>query len=193
MRDTLIIGDHILVNKFIFAGPDLLFPARAIVRGDVIVFRSPEHPETKYVKRVVALPGETVELRGKAVFIDGRKLDEPYVVLQDPRTYPNMTELPEPQRSRDHLGPLRVPADSYFVLGDNRDRSYDSRFWGAVPARLIAGRAFVVYWSFDGIQPTSTPDDRARELRLVLRHFFDRTRWNRTLTPIGGYDYARTH
>ena len=185
MEDNLLPGDHIIVNKFIY-GPQLpfaegLFPLREPQRGDVIVFRNPEDPQTDYVKRVVALPGETVAIRNKKVFIDGRELSEPYTVFTDERTYPKGRFLPEPYRSRDQFGPYVVPAGQYFAMGDNRDESHDSRYWGSVPRALIKGRAFIVYWSFD-MAPArdDSPGERLRELGRVVAYFFPKTRWHRT-------------
>ena len=192
MEDNLKVGDHIIVNKFVFgANPsevlEKLFPMRAVRRGDVIVFRYPENPETDYVKRVVALPGETVTIKGKKVLIDGKPLDEPYVVYEDKDTVPDQRQaafLPEPWRSRDHFGPLKVPPGHYFAMGDNRDHSYDSRYWGPVSRSLIKGRAFMVYWSFEPVErPVSGAGqtrERLRELASVARHFFTRTRWERS-------------
>ena len=187
MEDNLKIGDHIIVNKFVYGPkPDgvlgSLFPLRDVERGDIVVFRFPLQPDTDFVKRVVALPGETVEIRDKKLIIDGEPQNEPYVVYDDPQIYPNQPALPEPYRSRDQFGPYTVPAESYFAMGDNRDRSSDSRYWGTVPRSLIKGRAFMVYWSFEGEPPPpdSPPMERMKELGNVVLHFFDRTRWHRT-------------
>ena len=189
MEDNLKIGDHIIVNKFIY-GPvalpwEKLFPLREIRRGDIIVFRYPLQPDTDFVKRVIGLPGDTVEVRDKDVYISGKKLDEPYVIHDDPMVFRARTAgeppLPEPYRSRDQFGPYTVAADSYFAMGDNRDRSSDSRYWGTVPRSMIKGRAFMVYWSFRGTPPP--PDapsiERVKELTRVVIHFFDQTRWSR--------------
>lgn len=187
MEDNLKIGDHIIVNKFIYGpGGDgalgSLLPLRDIKRGDTVVFRYPLQPETDFVKRVVGMPGETIMIRDKRVFVNGERLDEPYVLFEDDRTYPDESALPEPYRSRDQYGPYTIPPDEYFAMGDNRDRSSDSRYWGTVPRALIKGRAFMVYWSFEGASPPSGSDsrDRLRELLDVVVHFFDRTRWHRT-------------
>jgi signal peptidase I len=111
--------------------------------GDITVFKHPPNPKVWFVMRTVAAGGDTVEIREKRLFINGREKDEPYAVHEDPRVYPNQPALPEPYRSRDWFGPYRVPANSFFVLGDNRDRSFDSRYWGAVPQGNVFGR--VVY------------------------------------------------
>lgn len=187
MEDNLKVGDHLIVNKFIYGpsgdGPMAgLIPLRDVERGDIIVFRYPEQPETDFVKRVVGMPGDTVSIRDKNVFIDGAPLPEPYVIHDDPQIYPPEPALPEPYRSRDQFGPFEVPQGQFFVMGDNRDRSHDSRYWGPVPRSLIKGRAFMVYWSFEGEPPPpgSPPAERLRELFSVVIHFFDRTRWHRT-------------
>src|SRR5215212_1239652 len=159
MEDNLKIGDHTIVNKFIYgpfeAGSALgkVLPLRPILRGDIIVFRYPLGPETDFVKRVIGMPGDSVEVRDKVVSINGRPLVEPYVIHDDPQIYPIRPQLPEPYRSRDQYGPYLVPEGQYFAMGDNRDRSSDSRFWGTVPRSMIKGRAFMVYWSFCGNPP----------------------------------------
>lgn len=187
MEDNLKIGDHIIVNKFIY-GPwgdaplKKLVPLREVERGDIIVFRYPLQPDTDFVKRVVGMPGDTIEIRDKKVSINGRPLVEPYVIHEDPQIYPLQPALPEPYRSRDQFGPYTVPEGQYFAMGDNRDRSSDSRYWGTVPRSMIKGRAFMVYWSFAGNPPP--PDapltERIKELLGVVVHFFTRTRWDRT-------------
>jgi len=186
MEDNLKIGDHIIVNKFIY-GPSApfgtsLFPLRDVRRVDIIVFRYPLQPDTDYVKRVIGLPGETVEIRNKVVSVNGKALVEPYVLHDDPMVYPPQPALPEPYRSRDQFGPYTVPDGSYFAMGDNRDRSSDSRYWGTVPRSMIKGRAFMVYWSFKGTPPPPDAPESARlqELADVFIHFFTRTRWERT-------------
>ena len=187
MEDNLKIGDHIIVNKFIY-GPDgkgpleNLFPLRDVRRGDIIVFRYPLQPDTDFVKRVIGMPGDTVEVRNKQVSVNGLPLAEPYVIHEDPQVYPLQPALPEPYRSRDQFGPFTIPEGQYFAMGDNRDRSSDSRYWGTVPRTMIKGRAFMVYWSFRGEPPPpgSPPAERLKELLSVVLHFFDRTRWSRT-------------
>jgi signal peptidase I len=186
MVDNLLVGDHILVNKFIFGAgarsAGSLVPMREIRRGDVVVFRHPNDPAVDYVKRVIGLPGETIHIRDKVVHVDGRPAPEPYVLHRDPNVYPFDPELVEPYRSRDQFGPYRVPPGSYFVMGDNRDLSHDSRYWGTVPRELIKGKALLVYWSFEGRPlPASAPaGQRLKELLTVAIRFFPDTRWDRT-------------
>ena len=186
MEDNLLTGDHIFVNKFIYgpqAGP--LLPLRDPRRGDVVVFRYPDDPRTDFVKRVVGLPGETITIRDKHVFIDGRELPEPYVLFRERQTY----RRNHPFSTRDQFGPFKVPHGEYFVMGDNRDSSHDSRFWGTVPRGMIKGRAFVVYWSFE--LEREVPKNRLHELWLVVRDFFPNTRWDRTFFVVDSkYHYG---
>ena len=174
MEDNLLTGDHIIVNKFIYGPPaplSGLLPLRDPRRGDIVVFRYPEDPHQDFVKRVVGLPGETILIRNKHVFIDGRELPEPYVLFRDKDTqHPNFS-------SRDSFGPYKVPRGEYFMMGDSRDNSQDSRYWGSVPRGMIKGRAFMVYWSFE---LPRAPGGRLAELGMVLRNFFTNTRWRRT-------------
>jgi signal peptidase I len=186
MEDNLKIGDHIIVNKFIY-GPEAeatagLMPLRDVRRGDIVVFRYPEQPEIDFVKRVIGLPGEKISIENKRVFVNGTRLDEPYVVFEDAHVYPRSKYLPERLRYRDQMDSFSVPEGRYLVMGDNRDYSHDSRYWGTVPRTMIKGRAFMVYWSFDG-QPTapeSSAGARIRELGNVVLRFFTHTRWKRT-------------
>jgi signal peptidase I len=149
MVPTLTIGDHILVTKFLY---DFKLPYwdRILIRfsepqrGDIIVFKFPEDESKDFIKRVVGLPGDTVEIRNKQVWINGEPLVEPYVQHLDPNILPHQVQ------PRDNLGPMKVPPDSYFVMGDNRDQSLDSRFWGFVKLEKIKGKAFLIYWSWNG-------------------------------------------
>jgi signal peptidase I len=151
MEDTLLIGDHLLVNKFIYGmqvpGIDGRFlTIREPQRGDVVVFEFPEDRHQSFwkrrdfIKRIIGLPGDTVEIRNKQLLVNGR----PYVVPE--AVYKDGTLLPG---GRDNLPPVKVPVDHYFMMGDNRDRSYDSRFWGFVSNAEIKGLAFIKYWSWD--------------------------------------------
>jgi signal peptidase I len=192
MEDNLKVGDHIIVNKFIYGPrPNLkgFLPLRDIERGDIIVFRYPLQPDTDFVKRVIGMPGDVVQVRDKVVSVNGTALTEPYVVHEDTQIYPLQPALPEPYRSRDQFGPYKVPAGQYFAMGDNRDRSSDSRYWGTVPRTMIKGRAFMVYWSFRGQPPPpdAPPSDRLKELFGVVIHFFTRTRWDRTFLIVDGH------
>jgi len=148
MEDTLAIGDHILVNKFIY-GTKIPFTDKRILtirdprRGDVIVFEYPEDPSKDFIKRVVGTPGDEIEVRNKKVYVNGTLYENPHEVHKEKDV------IPAEQNPRDNLGPVKVPENSYFVMGDNRDRSYDSRFWGFVKNPKIKGLAFIKYWSWD--------------------------------------------
>ncbi len=156
MEDNLLIGNHLLVNKFVFGGAPTAFertvlPVRDIHRGDVIVFKFPKEPDRDFIKRVIALPGETVELRRKAVYINGRPIDESAFHLKF--TTPAPVEG-APQRDKvDSFGPVTVPADHLFMMGDNRDDSYDSRYWNFLPMNYVKGRAINIYFSYDPAEP----------------------------------------
>lgn len=188
MIDNLLIGDHIVVNKYVYgnAGEGLLrdlFPFRDVQRGDIIVFRYPQDPDVDYVKRVIGLPGDVVSIADKKVFINGRPLDEKYTYYSDSQVFPAVEGLPEQYRRRDQMPPTPIPPGHYFAMGDNRDESYDSRYWGPVRREYIKGRPFVVYWSFRS-RPASgenvPPSTRVGELLDVVIHFFSKTRWDRT-------------
>ena len=186
MEENILVGDHLIVNKFLFSPGksgllSRLLPHRVIRRGDVIVFKFPEDPRRDFIKRVVALPGETVEIRDKDVYVEGNLLEEPYVIHTDDRVWPDDPKLPESYRRRDQSRPFTVPPDSYFALGDNRDNSYDSRFWGPVPAGNLKGRALLVYWSYP-LEPAARRT--VKELAAIALNFFRRTRWERTLMPV---------
>jgi signal peptidase I len=153
MMDTLLVGDYILVNKFLY-GPevpltDYRLPAlRGPDRGDIIVFKYPQDEKRDFIKRIVATPGETVQVRGQQVLINGQPIDEPYV-RRNPGTLGH-TGSPSFCGYAYACEPLLVPPDSYFVMGDNRDNSQDSRYWGFVKRDKIKGKAFLIYWSWDG-------------------------------------------
>ncbi len=150
MIPTLKIGDHILVNKFIY-GTKIPFTDRIIIpfktpnRGDIIVFKYPDDESKDFIKRVIGLPGDTLEIKEKRVFINGKMLDESYPEHGDPVIYPYGIQ------PRDNFGPIVVPEGSYFCMGDNRDFSLDSRYWGFVKLNKIKGKAFIIYWSWDGV------------------------------------------
>ena len=220
MQNTIVVGDHLLVNKFIFApGPQIpVLPQREIRRGDIIVFKYPGNPfnaerdrqednvpfKVNYVKRVIGLPGETVELRGLQVYINGQPLPEHVIVARNVNEKAPLEIIEDTPRRGDekwnvyyfedtveaaraghragvspdfHFAvdgkPVKVPDNCYFVMGDDRDNSLDSRAWGFVPRDLIIGRAMFVYWSYDETELFSNPID-----------FFSNTRWRRTFTRV---------
>lgn len=187
MEDTLLVGDHLVVNRFIF-GPEPLslakwvLPVRQVQRGDIVVFRSPEDFQMDVIKRCLGLPGDLLELRDKQLLINGQPVDEPYIQNRDVRVGGRTSPIPELVR-RDQFGPYRVPEGHYFCLGDNRDFSLDSRFWGPVPEDLVKGRASVIYWSFGGETGTGEWLGLRHKLRQIFRttmSFFSQTRWSRT-------------
>jgi signal peptidase I len=152
MQHTLLIGDYLLVNKFSYGIRNPLtnkvwIPIGSPQRGDVVVFIFPQDPTKDYIKRVIGLPGDRIQITNKKVMINGKVFETPQAVYDDPLV------IPAPQgpteSARDNLGPVVVPANSYFVLGDNRDHSYDSRFWGFVPMDNFRGKALYIYLSRD--------------------------------------------
>lgn len=190
MEDTLLVGDYILVNKFALAPLEArrleraLLPVAEVRRGDVIVFRNPHDPSQDYVKRAVGLPGETIKIVDRVVYIQKRG-QEGYVPLIEPygsHKYPG-TVPPHV----DNFGPLAIPEGKYFVMGDNRDNSIDSREeLGLVPRDHIIGRGLLIYWSFEGADPDGAraagrrPLTAARRLLGSAGAFFTDTRWERT-------------
>jgi len=195
MEQNLLIGDHILVNKFAYAPTASalerkLLPVGRLDHGDVVVFKFPQDPERDFIKRCIALPGDRIEIRDKQTFINGKRVEEGgYVYFADGRTYTRdmSTFLADEYRLRDNFGPYTIPEGHYFFLGDNRDNSDDSRFWGTVPATYIKGEALLIYWSFDGDEePLEWRGYRAKfaQLIAVARGFLSQTRWERTLLPV---------
>ena len=192
MENNLLIGDHLLVNKFVFA-PAMtrleraVLPVKPIKRGDVIVFKYPEEPDRDFIKRVIGLPGEKVEIREKKVYINGKPLDEPYVhFLQPPSTASEWSEVTSLD-VRERYPEVTVPADQYFMMGDNRDNSQDSRYWGFLPRELVKGKALVIYWSYEAGREDYVDGGAGatfRGLASVFVHFFTRTRWDRMLHQI---------
>ncbi len=174
MEPNLLVGDHLLVNKFVFSPTAsglerTLLPVRPIVRGDVVVFKFPEDPERDFIKRIIGLPGETIEVRGKDVLINGTAIAQPFahfLLPHDPAVPVNDGDL------RERYGPVTVPPGHYFAMGDNRDNSQDSRYWGFMPGHYVKGRALMIYWSFDA-------PESADAGRLV-----GGTRWSRLLHQI---------
>ncbi|GAB4224214.1 MAG: signal peptidase I [Acidobacteriota bacterium] len=177
MLDTLLVGDYILVNRMLYGAPGdegvAWLGQRPIRRGDVVVFRFPRDPDVDFVKRVIGLPGDVVEVRDGLAIVNGEPLDEPYVLEQNRAMH----------RS---TGPRRVPPGHYFVMGDNRDNSNDSRVWGFVPRPAIKGRAFFIWYSFEE-QKNDHLNTGFRRLVSMSRKvifFFTRTRWGRLFERI---------
>jgi signal peptidase I len=202
MEDTLLIGDHVFVNREQFAPKTSwmpVLPYRDIKRGDIVVFLSPAEPGLYVVKRIIGIPGDRIHLVDGAVYRNGEKLNESYVLHKGPVAYdpyrdnfpavpPSETYNVSPEWQllmRTHIegNDIVVPTDSYFGMGDNRDVSLDSRYWGFIPKENVIGRPMFIYWSFN------TPADQYRRtdfserigfLAHVALHFFDETRWRRT-------------
>lgn len=184
MEDTLLVGDFLLANKFIYGSKvpliDVRLPAiREPKAGDIIIFKFPGNLKQNYIKRLVATEGQVVEIRNKQVFVDGKFFQDPLHAKHTDNTNSTMGNP-----NRDNFGPYRVPKGYLFVMGDNRDNSYDSRFWGPLDRKLVLGKAMILHWSWK-------KDDRAPDVSLRnplsfphsiaynIWHFPDRVRWNR--------------
>ncbi len=206
MHNTLYTGDHLIVDKLAYApaGPvsKHLLPYEDVKRGDIIVFKHPTLITVDYVKRVIGIPGDHVKLIDKQVYVNGKALTEPYAIhLDNSLNYRDNFPLGEPDYSGDSKmaarslemlrenvvnGELVVPPGSYFAMGDNRDNSLDSRYWGLVPRENITGKPLIVFWSYDA--PTEDLKDyNLHHMVDLALHFFTKTRWNRTLMLIHGY------
>jgi signal peptidase I len=179
MTPTILVGDHFFLDKLAFPAnyPEAVqkyLPNRTIHRGEIMAFWSPENPDLRLVKRVIGLPSETVEVRHRDVYINGRKLTEPYAVHTDPVEFTR----------RDNYGPVTLGPDQFFMMGDNRDNSNDSRFWGPAPRQNFIGRPLFVYWSYDDVPQTHqlTAAEWVEHTASVAAHFLTRTRWTRTGT-----------
>jgi signal peptidase I len=188
MENNLLIGDHLLVNKFVF-GPTTgldraIMPVRDISRGDIVVFKYPVEPERDFIKRVIGLPGDTIELRAKKVYVNGQPLDEPYVhFLTTSSEGSEVTSVDV----RERYGPVTVPSGQYFVMGDNRDNSQDSRYWGYLPRGYVKGKAMMIYWSYEADRDDLADDSlgaTATRVFSIITHFFTKTRWERLLHQI---------
>jgi signal peptidase I len=192
MENNLLIGDHLLVNKFVY-GPTAtpvertLLPIGAIHRGDILVFKYPEQPDRDFIKRVIGLPGETLEVREKKVYIDGTAIDEPYAhfltAASEASAFHEVTSFDV----RERYGPVTIPPNHYFMMGDNRDNSQDSRYWGFLPRENIKGRALLIYWSYQAERDEYQGEGfggAVRNVASVFAHFFTRTRWDRMLHQI---------
>ncbi|MEL7061056.1 MAG: signal peptidase I [Acidobacteriota bacterium] len=191
MEQTLLIGDHLFVNRFVYgASPGelekTLLPMRDLARGDVVIFRSPQDPRTDLVKRCIGLPGDRVEIRRKVLYLNGEPVDDAgFAQRLDSTVYPPRPSplISSSQRRRDNLPPFEVPEGHFFFLGDNRDHSYDSRYWGPVPQRYIKGRAVVVYWSYGGESAVGVAESATAQLERAVRTaggLLTRTRWDRS-------------
>jgi signal peptidase I len=204
MEDTLLIGDHLLVDKLAYAPAGAIskavLPYSDVKRGDIIVFRYPVDISQTFVKRCMGVPGDRIRVINKQVYLNGVKLDEPYKVHKTDYidsyrdNFPGEPNVSVDRRAIDMLqnhainGEVVVPPNSYFAMGDNRDSSLDSRYWGFVPRENIIGKPLIVYWSYDA--PTSdlnTPSVSVNHLIDLAENLFSKTRWRRTFMLIHGY------
>jgi len=202
MEDNLLVGDHLIVDRMAYAPSGRLtghlLPYHPVKRGDIIVFRYPVNIKEDYVKRVIGVPGDRIHLMDKQVYLNGKKLDEPYKIHKTTfvnmyrDNFPGAPDVNLPPSAVDMLehhvvnGEVVVPPGHYFAMGDNRDNSLDSRYWGFVPQENIKGKPLLVYWSYDA--PTEDlVDFTAGHFVDLVQHFFTKTRWRRTFMLIHGY------
>ena len=206
MEDTVLIGDHMIVDKLAFSPHSAfaghLLPYTEVKRGDIIVFKYPVNPKENYVKRVIGVPGDRIHLSNRELYLNGRKMSEPYVVHKMP--YPNEYRDNFPLAPPDGLvmergmemlqtnvqnGDLVVPPGYYYAMGDNRDNSLDSRYWGLVPRENIVGKPTIIFWSYDASTEALTDPNfiSLDHLLDIATHFFSKTRWKRTFLLVRGY------
>jgi signal peptidase I len=202
MEPTLLVGDHLFVDRSDVepqARSSRLLPHHTIKQGDILVFLSPAQPELHLVKRVIGIPGDRLRLKGGVLIRNGHVVKEPYVIRNGtyvryrddfPTVVPSEAEGLSPRwqaelGSHIHDGDIVVPPGNYFAMGDNRDNSYDSRYWGFVPEDNIIGRPLIIYWSFEDSPDDylkTSPSERLAHASRVVLHFLDETRWRRMLT-----------
>ncbi len=204
MEDTLLIGDHLLVDKLAYAPPGVisgkLLPYSGIKRGDIIVFRYPVDIRQTFVKRVIGVPGDRIHLVDRQVYRNGEKISEPYKFHKRDDFEPYRDNFPSGagaqvlERGNEMIehnlvnGDVVVPPDSYFAMGDNRDSSLDSRYWGFVPRENIIGKPLIIYWSYDAsTEALSGPTISLDHFYDLLTNFFGKTRWRRTFKLVRGY------
>jgi signal peptidase I len=204
MEDTMLIGDHLLVDKLAYspkgAVSQYLLPYTDVKRGDIIVFRYPEDIRQTFVKRVIGVPGDTIRLENKQLILNGRAVNEPYKYHKTDYfdsyrdnfpTEPNMRVYPGAEEMLNkHVKDktIVVPPNSYFAMGDNRDSSLDSRYWGFVPRENIIGKPLIIYWSYESSTErlAGSPVD-PEHLKDLALNFFAKTRWKRTFQLVRGY------
>ena len=204
MEDTLMVGDHLLVDKLAYAPPDgasqHLLPYRDVQRGDIIVFRYPVDIQQTFVKRCIGVAGDRIHLVNKRLFLNGHPVEEPYVYHKSAyidayRDYfPSASGVGLAPGAQDMLanhvvdGDVVVPPGYYFAMGDNRDNSLDSRYWGFVPRSNIIGKPLIIYWSYDASTSALTDTGlNVQHLLDIVLHFPTKTRWDRSLRLIHGY------
>jgi signal peptidase I len=202
MEDNLLVGDHLIVDRMAYApaGPlsRHLLPYEPVKRGDIIVFRYPLNIKEDYIKRVIGVPGDRIRLVDKQVYLNGKKLVEPYKIHKTSfidsyrDNFPGPPNIGLPPSAMDMLehhvvnGEVVVPPDHYFAMGDNRDNSADSRYWGFVPAENIKGKPLLIYWSYEA-STEDLVDFTIGHFVDLVQHFFTKTRWRRTFMLIRGY------
>ncbi|MFB3921053.1 MAG: signal peptidase I [Terriglobia bacterium] len=208
MEKTILIGDHVFLNKVLY-GPRLPYtsvrvpPLKTARRQEIVAFRYPRNPSVMFVKRVIGVGGDLIRIENKRVFVNGKPLDEPYVQFQFTSIFPLRDNFPPPLAQIDTLPAawgldpawahempqfiekdgLRVPPGYLFMMGDNRDNSLDSRFWGFVPEVNVVGEPLFVYWSYDAPTKDWTAEDIVARLKFdasIVWNFLRRTRWSRT-------------
>jgi signal peptidase I len=188
MEPTLLVGDFLLVNKLVYASTltpfeEAILPRRRLARQDIVVFKYPNELSKDFVKRVIGLPGEKLEIKNKQVFINDKPLDEPYKVHNDSQIIAKTSTYNYDDTIRDNYGPLTVPEGHIFVMGDNRDNSADSRYWGVLPLDYVKGRPWVIYFSYKAERDAylkTTFQDRLKK----LVNFLPKARWGRLLKVI---------
>jgi signal peptidase I len=188
MKPAIMEGDHFFLDKLAFPAnyPEFLWPylpERSLERGDIVAFHAPDGSSIPFVKRIVGLPGDVVDIRDKVVYINDKRLDEPYKIHVYTEIYTDDPWTPEGLRVRDNYGPVTLLPDAYFVMGDNRDDSNDSRYWGFISRTDVIGKPLFVYWSYEGGRYSPgrrSMIDRIRGYGSVAANFFTNTRWFRT-------------
>ena len=188
MKPSIMVGDHFFLDKLAFSANYPAFirsylPLRDLDRGDIVAFRSPTQGDIPFVKRLIALPGDIIKIRDKSVFVNTEKLDEPYKIHVDSSVYGADPWTPSELMARDNYGPVTLPENSYFVLGDNRDNSNDSRYWGFIRREDIIGKPLFIYWSYQRdpyVAGHRHWRERIEGYFSIATHFFTRTRWFRT-------------
>ncbi len=191
MEPTIMVGDRLLIDKFTIRngftrGILPIAPIHDIKRKDVLVFKYPDQPEVLYVKRLIGLPGETIAIHDKQVYINGQSIDEPYKHHSDLRIYPHRptTHGFASDFQRDNYGPVQVPKNHYFMMGDNRDNSADSRYWNFLPSEYVVGRPLFVFWSYQDDPIAHKRTDYVRLYIERILNFLSKTRWERTFHGI---------
>ena len=187
MKPTIMVGDHFFLDKFAFPAnyPEAIrgyLPDRSLERGDIVAFMAPTESDIPFVKRLIAVPGDELEIRNKLVWVNEEELDEPYKIHVDSGVYPDDPWTPGDLKVRDNYGPVTLPENSYFVMGDNRDNSHDSRYWGFITREDIIGKPLFVYWSYQSdpyVPGHRSVGERIQNYLSIGLHFFSRTRWFR--------------